>query len=177
VLAPDHALLADLRPDQFGYRVLLLAHLVFVIVGFGSTFIWPVLGREADKRGGPAGLALSEVATRYSRYFTVYAIYAAGVFGLVLAIAGGRMDEMWVQAAMGVYVVAIVFSGLVHVPNLNRIDGLAHELAGGATGGPAGAPPPQVAEMGTRMKAAARNTGILHLAFAVLLILMIWQPS
>jgi hypothetical protein len=178
VSAPVHLMLAELHANQFGYRLLLLAHLLFVIVGFGSTFVWPVVGREAGKRPGPGGLALSEVATKYSRYLTVYAIYAAGVFGLVLALAAGRMDETWAQAAVGVYLVAVLFSGLVHVPNLERMDELAHQLASGPPPGSApGGPPPQVAEMGTRAKAAARNGGILHLAFAVLLILMIWQPS
>jgi hypothetical protein len=173
-----NAVFATLYPNQFGYRVLLLGHLLFVIIGFGSTFVWPVMGSQAGRRPGEGGLALSEFATRYSTYFTTYAIYAAGAFGFVLAIAGGRLDEMWAQLALGVYLVAIVFAALVHVPNLKKMDELAHQLAAGPPPGSAtGGPPPQVAEMGTRSKAAARNGGILHLAFAVLLILMIWQPT
>ncbi len=170
--------MSTLYPNQFGYRILFLGHLLFVVVGFGSTFVWPVLGREAGKRPGPGGLALSEVAMKYSRYLTTYSIYAAGAFGFVLAAAAGRLDETWAQIAIVIFLAAVLFSGFVHVPNLEKLDGLAHQLAGGPPPGAApGGPPPQLAEMGVRAKAAARNGGILHLAFVVLLILMIWQPN
>jgi hypothetical protein len=173
-----HPVLSSLNAGDFGYRILFLGHLLFVIVGFGSTFVWPVVGREADKRPGPGGVALSEVAMKYSRYLTTYAIYAAGAFGFVLAAAAGLLDQMWAQAAIVIYLAAVLFSGFVHVPNLEKMDDLAHQLAAGPPpGAGAGGPAPQVAEMGTRAKAAARNGGILHLAFVVLLILMIWKPS
>jgi hypothetical protein len=173
-----HPVLSSLHADSFGYRILFFGHLLFVIVGFGSTFVWPVVGREAGQRPGPGGLALSEVAIKYSRYLTIYAIYAAGAFGFVLAAAAGLLDQMWAQAAIVVYLAAVLFSGFVHVPNLEKMDALAHQLAAGPPPGAApSGPPPQVAEMGARAKAAARNGGILHLAFVVLLILMIWKPS
>ncbi|MGD9798841.1 MAG: hypothetical protein AB7H43_00995 [Acidimicrobiia bacterium] len=170
-------MLATLYPTDLGYRLLLLGHLLCVIVGFGATFVLPLFGREAGKRGGPGGLALSETATRVMDAVVTYPIYGAGAFGLALALAGDRMDEAWVGIAIALYVVSVSFAGFVHTPNLRRMDALAHELAaGGGAPGPGG-PPPQVVELASRSKAAARNGGILHLSFVVLLVLMIWQPS
>jgi hypothetical protein len=66
----------------------------------------------------------------------------------------------------------------VHVPNLEAMARLGDELAGMGSP-PAGAsdqPPPPVAEMEKRGKAAARNGGLLHVAFATILILMVWKP-
>jgi hypothetical protein len=168
----------ELGPLDLGYRLLLLAHLLFVIVGFGSTFVWPFLGQEAGKRGGQEGLALSEVSIKYSPFLTTYAIYGAGLSGFALAIAVGRMDELWTQTSLGIFLVAIAFSAFVHVPNLKKMDALAHQLAAAPPpGAGSGGLPPQVAEMGARAKDAARNGGVLHLAFVVLLVLMIWQPG
>jgi len=78
------------------------------------------------------------------------------------------------------YVAALLFSIFVHQPNLRRMDALVNELAAMAAGGPpaggppAGGPPPQAVELEQRGKAAARNGGILHLAFVVILVLMVW---
>jgi hypothetical protein len=87
-----------------------------------------------------------------------------------------------VGLSLVLYVAALLFSIFVHQPNLKRMDALVNELAAmgpppegaAADGPPAGGPPPQVVEMEQRGKAAARNGGILHLAFVVILVLMVW---
>src|SRR5687767_11323978 len=114
-------MLAALTSDDLGYRLLLLGHLLFVIVGFGSTFVWPALGREAGRRGGAAAAVLSDVSVTNARYLTIWPIWAAGAFGLALAIASERMDESWATIAVTVYVISLLFSHLVHLPNLNRM--------------------------------------------------------
>lgn len=172
-----HALFGELNGNDLGFRLLLLGHLLCVVVGFGSTFVWPVLGAEAGRRPGPGGLALSETALRASRFLTVYPIYGAGAFGFALAIAAGRMDETWTQASLTIFIAAVLFSGRVHIPNLEKLDAAAHQMAGGPPPGAGAGPPPQVAEIQRRSAAAARNGGVLHLAFVVLLVLMIWQPG
>ena len=167
-------MLAVLHQTDTGYRLLLLGHILFIIVGFGSSFVWPFLGMEMSKRGGPVAVAFSEFSLKTSKFVTTYAIYVAGLFGLALAIASERMDESWMGISMAVFVVMVLFAGFVHVPNLKKLDDLGHAAA--ASGGQGG-PPPQAAEMMARGKAAARNGGILHLGFAVVLVLMIWQPG
>ncbi len=65
----------------------------------------------------------------------------------------------------------------MHVPNLEAMNKLAAELAGmGPPPAGASGPPAQAVELETRGKAAARNGGVLHVLFAVVLVLMIWKP-
>ncbi|MBW8826063.1 MAG: hypothetical protein JF603_06915 [Acidobacteria bacterium] len=161
---------AALNANDTGYRLLLLGHILFMIVGFGSSFVWPFIGVEMKKRPGPAGLALSEFAMKTSKLVTTYAIYLGGAFGLALAIAGDRMGELWINISLPLFIVMVLFAGFVHVPNLDKLDAVAHQLTGPPN-------PQQAAELAGRGKAAARNGGILHLAFLVVLILMIWQPT
>jgi len=175
-------LLASLQETDDLYRLLVLLHVLAVIVGFGSTFVYPLLGNEAKKHPGLEAKGISNANQVAGQRLTEPAIYAAGAFGVLLVIVGPfEWEDPWVGLSLVLYVAALLFSIFVHQPNLKRMDALVNELAamgpppGAAAGGPpAGGPPPQVIEMEQRGKAAARNGGILHLAFAVILILMIW---
>jgi len=172
-------MLAALSPVSTGYRLLLLGHLLCVIVGFGSTFVYPFLGAQAAKRKGAEGAAITDVAESTGKIITGPFIWGAGLFGFALVLAGPfDFDALWIQAAIAVFFVSMAFSLFVHLPNLHRLNALAQQMAGGPpAGATGGGPPPQVAEMEGRGKAAARNGGILHLLFAVLLVLMIFKPA
>ena len=171
-------LLAVLTADSTGYRLLLLAHLLCVVIGFGSTFVYPILGARASKLKGMEGAAISAASEAAGKIVTGPFIWGAGIFGVLLVLAGEYdFDALWIQIAITVFLVAMAFSYLVHLPNLHRLNALAQEMAGGPPpGAGSGGPPPQVAEMEARGKAAARNGGFLHLLFATLLVLMIWKP-
>jgi uncharacterized membrane protein len=169
---------AVLHSNDTGYRLLLLGHLLFVIVGFGSTFVWAFLGPYAQRNPGAVALGLSDFAKITGKVVTTYSIWIAGAFGLALGIAADYMDQLWLQISLVLYLVAVLFSYFVHVRNLDRMNELGHQLASGPPpGGGGGGPPPQVLEMQARGKAAARNGGILHILFFVILILMIWKPT
>ena len=176
-------LLASLQQTDNLYRLLVLLHVLAVIVGFGSTFVYPLLGNEARKHPGLEAKGISNANQVAGQRLTEPAIYAAGALGVALVLVGPfEWEDPWVGLSLAIYVAALFFSIFVHQPNLRRMDALVNELAamgpppGGAPSGgpPSGGPPPQVVEMGQRGKAAARNGGILHLAFAVILVLMVW---
>ena len=172
-------MLAALSPDTTGYRLLLLGHLLCVIVGFGSTFVYPFLGAQSAKRKGAEGAAITDSVIATARIITTPFIYGALAFGLLLVGLGGSYDwsDRFVQIAIPVLVAAIAFSHFVHVPNLEAMNKLGAERAhmGPPPAGASG-PPPQAIEMEKRGAAAARNGGVLHLAFAFILVLMIWKP-
>ncbi|HVE93533.1 MAG TPA: DUF2269 family protein [Acidimicrobiales bacterium] len=176
---PTADVIAALSPTSTGYRLLLLGHLLSVIIGFGSTFVYPVLGAQASKHKGVGGAAISEAADKAGKFVTEPFVIASGLFGVVLVVVGPfNFDALWIQAAVTLYVAAMVFSFAVHLPNLKRLNALAQEMAAGPPpGASAAGPPPQVAEMERRGKAVARNGGILHLLFAALLLLMIFKPA
>lgn len=171
--------LGILSADTTGYRLLVLGHLLCAIVGFGSTFVYPFLGAQSAKRKGSEGAAISAATVSTAKIVTTPFIYGAVLFGLLLVAFGPYdWDTLWVQASITLVAISILFAAFVHVPNIEALSRLAGEMAGmgpppvGASG-----PPPQVAEMERRGAAAARNGGILHVLFAIVLILMIWKPT
>lgn len=183
-------ILASLQQNDTAYMVLVAVHILTVIVGFGSTFVYPLTGNYASKHPGLEGKGISNANQFAGTRLTEPSIYAAGVMGVVLVLVGPfDFSDGWVSAALLLYVAALGFSHFVHLPNLKKMDDLVNELAamgpppgaagggegGGKAGGPPpGGPPPQALELADRGKAAARNGGILHLTFAVILVLMVW---
>ena len=171
-------IIAALASNTTGYRLLLLGHLLCVIVGFGSTFVYPFLGNHASKVRGKPAAEISNATLHAAHIVTTPFVIGVGVFGVALAVAGDLFDTKFVGIALALYLVAMAFSFGVHQPNLKKMNALANELADMGPP-PAGAqgPPPQAVEMEKRGKNAARNGGILHLLFAVILVLMVWQPQ
>lgn len=175
------ALFASLSLNSSGYHILLLLHVTCVVVGFGSSFVYPIMGAEAGRRRGVEAKALSETSLLAAGRVTTPVIWAAGLLGFILVIAGPwDFDELWVQAAMTLFIVLVLFAQFVHMPNLRKMNALTAQLAtfaGPPAGGAPPGPPPQAVEMEQRAKRAAMYGGILHLGFVALLILMIWKPQ
>jgi hypothetical protein len=172
-------MLAALRGDETVYHLLVVAHLLCVVVGFGSTFVYPLLGAAASKIRGKEAAAISDATLHSAERVTTPVIYAAAVFGLIL-VAVGPYDwsDRFVQAAIPIVIFGVLFAGFVHVPNLKAMNRLTHELAemGPPPANEAGGPPPQAIEMEERGKAAARNGAITTLVFLALLVLMVFKP-
>jgi len=171
-------LLGVLDGNGTAYKLLLLGHIFCVIVGIGSTFVYPFFGIEASKRKGVAAAAMNETAYKTAKIITTPLIYGAGIFGLLL-VALGPIDwsDVWVQASLTLYVIAILFAAFVHVPNLSKMVDLGNELAGmGAPPAGASGPPAQALEMERRGKDAGRNGGILHLLITAIIVLMVFKP-
>ena len=181
-------LLASLQQTDNLYRFLVFLHVLTVIVGFGSTFVYPLLGNEAKKHPGLEAKGISNANLLAGQRLTEPAIYAAGALGVVLVFVGPfEWEDPWVGLSLVLYVAALLFSLFVHQPNLKRMDALVNEppgavspAAGPAAGAPpagepaAEGPPRQVVEMAQRGKAAARTGGILHLALVVVVELLVF---
>lgn len=167
-------------PNSTIYELVLFLHIFAAIAGFGSTFVWPMLSVMSRKSGdmelaAKVGLMSEEAGRKFEPF-----ILANGVLGLVLVTivdsAYIQFSDTWVTIAMTLYIVALVVSFGFHQPNLKAMAGLQRELIEGVPGGQAG-PPPQVAELEERGKKAAMFGGILHLAFALILLDMVFKPG
>ena len=166
--------------DTAIYKVFFLLHILAVIVGFGSSFVWPVLGAQARNLGpGPASLAISQTALKYSKVLTTGAIYLAALFGILLVVVSGetwKFSQTWVSAAFLLFIVGAVL-GYLLTANNKKMVGIQEKLVSGEiTGGPGG-PPPEVAQMADLGKRSAMFGGLAHLVFLLLLIDMIWKPG
>jgi uncharacterized membrane protein len=177
----DSVVIAALAGDEGIYKFVFLLHIASAIVGFGSTFVYPILGSVASERRGIQAVALSDGSLKASHIVTNPFIYATAVFGLILVIITDPWEfgQTWVWSAIILYVVAVGFSHGVHQPNLKKMNALTHELAEMGPppeGAPAG-PPPQALEMEKRGKNAALYGAILDVFLVLILILMIWKPG
>jgi hypothetical protein len=177
----DTAVIAALAGDEGIYKFVFLLHIASAIVGFGSTFVYPILGSVASERRGIEAVALSDGSLKSAKLVTEPFIYATAVFGLILVIITDQWEfgQTWVWSSIILSVVAVGFSHGVHQPNLKKMNELTHQLAEMGPppeGAPAG-PPPQAVEMEKRGKDAARNGAILDVFLLLILILMIWKPG
>jgi hypothetical protein len=173
-------MLAALRGDETVYHLLVVAHLLAVVVGFGSSFVYPLLGAQASKVRGKEGAAISDATIFAAERVTTPVIYTAAVFGLVL-VAVGPYDwsDRFVQAGIAIVVFGVLFAGLVHVPNLKAMNKLSNELAqmgpppmGAETTGP----PPQALELERRAKRAQVTGAVTSAVFLALVLLMVFKP-
>jgi uncharacterized membrane protein len=172
-----HAItLAGLTSNTFGYRFFFLLHILCVIVGFGSSFVYPILGAQSRHRPASEAKALGDATLAAAKAVTTPVIYAAIFTGALLVGVSEewKFSQAWVSIALVLAIISAVFAALVHVPNLRKMNELVGEMA--SAGAPTGGPPPQAAELHTRSAAAARNAGIMHLLFLLLVIDMIWKP-
>lgn len=172
-------------PTSFVYELVLFLHIFAAIAGFGPTFVWPVMSVMGKRSDDPVfGARLGVLVEDLGRKFEPF-IFANGLLGLLLVIFGATHDpayiefsDTWVTIAMTLYIAAMVLSLLVHQPNLKAMAALQQDLIDGVPGGGAHAgPPPQVAELEERGKKAAMVGGILHLAFALILLDMVFKPG
>jgi uncharacterized membrane protein len=172
----ENELVAALDQADWGYRVLLLGHLLSVIVGIGAVFLNALYFAEMRKRPGPAGRAVSEANFRVS-LVAEWVIYLIPVFGILLVVVndGWDFDQTWIWLAIVLFVVALGVSHGVLIPSHRRMNELLAEVEQGPP--PAGGPPPQAAQLealGRRQAAAGMFLDVLVVVF---LVLMIWKPG
>jgi hypothetical protein len=167
---------AALVKGDFGYDVLYLLHILLIVVGFGTSFAYPALAARARQLPPAEGHAIGHASLGISKGLTTYPIWAAGAVGIVLVAVseGWKFSQAWVSIAFVLFFASALFAWFVHMPNLKRLDALQEELLAGPPS--QGSPPPQVAEIQARGKRAGMYGGLLHLAFLLLVIDMIWKP-
>lgn len=166
---------------SFAYQLFLLLHLLAVIVGFGSSFVWPVLAAKARQEEPSVAHAMSRAGFQASTVLTTPFIWAAGVFGIVLIVLSDetwKFSDTWISIAFLLFFGAALFALFVHTPNLRAMLALQEKLASGdVTPSPGGGPPAEVLELQARGKRAGMYSGLLHLLFLLLMIDMIWKPG
>jgi uncharacterized membrane protein len=159
------------------YKIVLVAHILVAIIGFGAVFLNGVYANEMKRRKGPDALAIYEAnwkVTKIGEYF----IYAVPILGIALVGMSDKQFEFsqtWVWLALALYVVALGLSHALLLPAVKRIGVLMREML--AAGPPVGGPPPQAAEVEVLGKRAAAVGATLNLLLIVILGLMVFKPG
>jgi hypothetical protein len=167
--------------NSFLYNVFYLLHIVAIIIGFGSSFVWPVLAAKArGLQDPPAGYAINKVGFEAGKVLTTPFIWAAGASGIILVVLSDELftfGQLWISLAFLLFFAAALFALFVHVPNVKVMVDLQERLATGKATPTQGGPPAEVLELQERGKRAGMYGGILHLLFLLLMIDMIWKPG
>ena len=177
--APESHRLQSNDVGSTGYRLLLLAHVASVIVGYGAVVFDSILGARATRMSGAEAHAVAQAGYRASVHVAQRALYLvplAGI-GVVLTHPNPEVDfsSPWVSAAFVVYVASLgVLHGLV-TPARRKALVLLGELAGRPDSDNRRPPEQaQVESLGRRMQL---GEALFHLLTVAALVLMIWQPG
>jgi uncharacterized membrane protein len=168
--------LAALQSDDWGYRILLLLHILAVIVGIGTVMLNGLYDAQSRRRPGPGRRAISEANYAVSSK-AEYVIYTIPILGILLVLVndGWDFDQTWIWLAIVLFVVALGISHAVLFPSHKKLNALLAEMEQGPS--PAGGPAPQAAEVETLTKKLAGAGTTLNLMVVVFLVLMIWKPG
>jgi hypothetical protein len=161
----------------FVYNLLFFLHIACIVVGFGSSFVYPVLAVKARELSPKEAFAINHAAFSSSKFLTSYPIYAAGFFGLCLIFASEEVwtfKQTWISLALLMFIIAVAIATFLHMPNLKAMDALGEKLANAEP--KAGGPPKELAELQERGQKAAMYGGILHLLWLLLMLDMVFKP-
>ncbi len=117
--------------DSPAYDVVLTAHILCAVVGFGAVALNGIYGVEAKRRGGAQGLAIFEATEKVARVAEAF-ILAVPVLGISLVLMSHQrwsFSQAWVVAALALFGAALVLVFGFHRPNLLRMRTLMGDLA------------------------------------------------
>ena len=154
-----------IETTSFGYRLLLLIHILAVVVGFGSTFVYGIIQTKTRDLPAPSRLSVANANQLAGWALTRGPIIGAVVLGAVLVAAGDpwEFSQGWVSASFLIAILIVVWEWFMLKPLLGKH---AEALGEGNT--------PAADGLEKRMGPIG---GVTHIGFVVLLILMIWKPG
>ena len=155
-------------------RILLTLHILSAIVGFGGLFLNNLYLSRARSVGGREGAAILAANTWVSSKVADMAVYAAGIFGVLLVMFDGPGDlyefsQSWISMGFALLLVSV---GLVHGGTRPAVTKFGEALNSAADGNAEAAAMLPSLEKRATMFAAAGN-----LALVAILAVMIWKPG
>jgi len=146
--------------NSFGYKILLLLHILSAVIGYGGYFLNGLFPRATVRSSPEAATAIAAPALQVST-LSQFGMYGVFVFGMGLIGASHKQVEFsqaWVSISMVLWVATI---GILHGVILPAQRALK-------------------AGEGDRASLAQRISiggGIMNLAVIVTLVLMVWEPG
>lgn len=124
----------------------LLLHVMAAIVAFGPTFTFPLIARMGATEREHANFSV-RVSAAISKRITIPAALTMPVSGALMIWATGiAWTQLWLDAGILLYVIAVAYAVLVQTPTVERLIALTGGT--GTTGASAGHPGPAVAGAG-----------------------------
>jgi uncharacterized membrane protein len=165
------AMLAALTTEDFGYRLLLLLHIVAVVVGYGVTFVIPFFTARLRRAQAVSRMEVQEATTILGGAIVAPALWVAGLFGIVLVAVGPwEFSDTWVSIAFVLWIAGAALALFVILPSERKALGLARRIANAQAGGET------VAQYNLVKSRTSMLTSVNHVIFLLLVIDMIWKP-
>lgn len=156
------------------FQLWLILHILSVIIAFGPTFAFGLMGSYA-KRHPQHALAVAEVTHLIAQRIVVPVMVLVPFFGTAL-IFTGKFDlwkSEWLIIAIILFTIAFFVAILIQLPNSTRLVEALSKLPPGPP--PEGAQPP--ADVAAITKKLSIGGAFLGLMIVVIVILMVWRPG
>lgn len=154
-------------PAGWAYNSVLFVHVLCAIVGFGAVMLNGIWGSALSKATGDAAATLATTLHKVSKIAEIF-IYAVPVFGILVIVLSDEAHKFaspWISASFTLYVIALGLSLAVLQPSVKKLVSIAVE------GNPA------TPERAALEKKVAAVSGVMHLTFVLILLLMVFGPT
>jgi hypothetical protein len=158
--------------SSWRWKVLLVAHVATVVVGFGPLFVYPLLLRLGSHRSAVERAAVAETVRAVRRKVSEPAFLIVGPLGI--ATASARPDDLfgraWVQWAIALWAFASAVVWFVQRPLSRRVAVLAGRVVADPTAA-------DVAALNAAARWLTRVTWVSWAGLVLMLWLMVFQPG
>lgn len=98
------------------YDVVLAVHVAAIVIAFGGTFMYPVMGPYLARNHADALPAFHRVQDRIGKVLITPFATLALVTGIYMAADRDLFSEMWVQVPMAILIILLGMGGAVFAP-------------------------------------------------------------
>ena len=153
----------------------LTTHILAVIVAFGPTFAFPLIGGMAGKHPQYSAI-LTEVIDTIERRMTIPLAVVVPFLGLGLIYTGhfSLWKSEWLVISIVLYIVAFSFAIFVQNRNSAALVRALRDIPPGPPPPGATGPPPQIAALVNKTRIGGIFLTVLVVAIAIL---MVWRPG
>jgi uncharacterized membrane protein len=165
--------------NDTGYRIVLVAHILFAIVGFGAVVLNGVYAAQMRSRKGPGALAIFEANFKVSKIgqYCIYVVFVLGLALVGMSDKAWKFDQTWIWLSITLYVIATGISHGLLWPRVRRVGVLMREMVNAGPPAGAGGPPPQALELEKIGPQLAMLGMTLNLFLVAILVLMVFRPG
>jgi hypothetical protein len=153
----------------------LTTHIIAVIVAFGPTFAFPVIGAMAGRRVQHSAI-LSEVIDTIERRMTIPLAVVVPFLGLGLIYTGHFQlwKSEWLVISIVLYIIAFSFAIFVQNRNSAALVRALRDVPPGPPPPGATGPPPHIAALVNKTRLGGIFLTVLVVTITVL---MVWRPG
>ena len=153
------------------YNLVKFLHVVMIVTVFGASFVLPYLDSRLGADVDATRARLAAAVADWTRVVAVPLLVLAGVTGMILVLLSDdawSFADAWVSASFLVWGFGLVNAILFLAPYVAQRATVVGQLAGGS-GDPA---------VAIRLRRRiGMHTGVGHLIFLILVVLMVWKPG